>query len=408
MANDLAPSRLKSQATFTDLNRDFGQSGAADILLDKDAIKQSLYNIFRTSIGEAGPIFMPTLGSMLPKLLQEPLDNQTAFDIKSAAIQSVQRQETRVDIDVGQTSVVTDNTLPGYIVTLVYTIRETGEKTSSTIPLNQRGASGETEPPPQGSAPAWYPTDVRSLTAWFDAADTRSIVQSISSFNKWKDKSGRGNTASVLSADLDSFVLKSGGINGLSALQLATGTSPNSLLLTEPITLKNNFHLFVVAKNNYRSYDSSMMVGFNVFPQDSLDPYVATLKVAYGHYPTIPAPYVLSKRVGGGQIIAPYQDTLNDLNESFLEIRYANGLLEFFINGLLVKSSATSSYSGVVTNTLIKCFGDVPELDQPIMLGEIILMTDNTLLPTADVDQVRSYLNSKWTSSALAPAENPI
>lgn len=131
--------KQRSLATYVDLNPSFGQDGAADLLFDRPAISQALRNIFSTSVGEAGPIFAPEFGSMLPYLLQEPMDEVTAFKIQAATIQAVQRWEPRVEIDFSSTSVVPIPELPGYQVTLVYTIRQTGELAVSSVRLRSAG-----------------------------------------------------------------------------------------------------------------------------------------------------------------------------------------------------------------------------------------------------------------------------
>ena len=135
MSSYIDQNRLKTNATYSDLNRFFGQEGAPDLLFDKQAISQALFNIFQTLVGEAGPIFEPEFGSILPQLLQQPLDEITAFEIRAATIQAAQRWEPRIEVDSSQTSVIVDQVSPGYQVYLVYRIRQTGEVTSLTIRL---------------------------------------------------------------------------------------------------------------------------------------------------------------------------------------------------------------------------------------------------------------------------------
>lgn len=237
MANDIAISDLKSSAQYMDLNRNFGQSGAADLLFDKAAIEQSLFNIFRTHVGEAGPIFLPDFGSNLPYLLQEPLDNITAFSVKAATVQAAQRWETRIDVDVGQSAVATDYELPGYIVRLVYVIRHTGERGATNIPLSQRGSDGTATEPPESISPRWSPSSVEGLEFWFDATDNKSIVQSISSLSKWKDKSGKSNHVIPITSSSEVFSIQPGSINGLSALRVVDHGSIPPGVYTAPPTL---------------------------------------------------------------------------------------------------------------------------------------------------------------------------
>ena len=131
--------KQRSLASYVDLNSHFGEDGSADLLLDRGAISQSLRNIFSTTVGEAGPIFNPEFGSLLPQLLQEPMDEITSFKIRGATIQAVQRWEPRVEIDFSMTSVDIIPDLPGYQIYLVYRIRQTGESAVSVVRLKSFG-----------------------------------------------------------------------------------------------------------------------------------------------------------------------------------------------------------------------------------------------------------------------------
>ena len=127
--------RVKSLASYSDLNPNFGQAVQPDLLFDKAAISQALRNIFSTIIGEAGPIFEPEFGSILPMLLHEPFDDDTKDKILVATIQAAQRWEPRIDIDFAQSNVALVSQMPGYQIFLVYTIRHTGELGASRFTL---------------------------------------------------------------------------------------------------------------------------------------------------------------------------------------------------------------------------------------------------------------------------------
>lgn len=135
----LAISSQRSLATYVDLNSFFGYQGSPDLVFDRQAISQALRNIFSTTPGEAGPIFDPEFGSLLPQLLQEPLDEITAFKIRGATIQAVQRWEPRVEIDFSASDVQVVPQLPGYHVILSYKIRYTGETAVASVQLSVRG-----------------------------------------------------------------------------------------------------------------------------------------------------------------------------------------------------------------------------------------------------------------------------
>ena len=134
-AGYLPLSKQRSLGLYSDLNRDFGSDGP-DVLFDSVAISQSLHNLFSTTIGEAGPIFNPEFGSLLPQLLQEPMDSITEFKLRGATIQAVQRWEPRVHIDNSNTSVYADVQNMAYHVTIAYTIIKTGERASANLTIS--------------------------------------------------------------------------------------------------------------------------------------------------------------------------------------------------------------------------------------------------------------------------------
>lgn len=66
------------------------------ILKDIDAVKQSVKNLVLTAKGERP--FQPLLGSNIRRLLFEPVDDFTAFDIKEEVQTTLQNFEPRVKI----------------------------------------------------------------------------------------------------------------------------------------------------------------------------------------------------------------------------------------------------------------------------------------------------------------------
>jgi phage baseplate assembly protein W len=116
--------RKQSLSTYSDVNP-LMELGQPDLIYDSEAILAAIRNLFMCPIGARGPIFNPTFGSMLYQLLQEPYDEVTAHRIDSAVRQAIVQWEPRVNIM--SVSVVTDDTQPGYIISLVLEIAVTGK-----------------------------------------------------------------------------------------------------------------------------------------------------------------------------------------------------------------------------------------------------------------------------------------
>ena len=128
-------SLLRSQANYIDLNSMIGSPGESQLLYDKQAIRQAILNIFKTTIGEAGPIFEPEFGSGIYNLLQEPFDDVTGMQIRVATIQALQRWEPRIELVFDETDVTVNDLNTGYDVNITYRIKKTGETASTLVKL---------------------------------------------------------------------------------------------------------------------------------------------------------------------------------------------------------------------------------------------------------------------------------
>lgn len=128
-----------SGATWIDANSQFTVNSMPDRLPDYLAIANSLYNLFNCPIGARSRIFQPDYGSLLYQFLQEPVDDVTSNKIKLCFIQAIARWEPRIVLDMSQTNVTADQSLPGYDVNLAYTVILTSQKQSMTFPVVTNG-----------------------------------------------------------------------------------------------------------------------------------------------------------------------------------------------------------------------------------------------------------------------------
>lgn len=137
MAENLLPFKLqRRQATFVDLNPQIGQNQYGELLIDEVAIiKGSLENLLRCPIGDRGRIFQPEYGTMVYDMLQEPLDELTAFRLRAVLIQGLQRWEPRVEIQQSGTVVTPDYSMPGYVVRIVAIMKINNTRFSSEFGL---------------------------------------------------------------------------------------------------------------------------------------------------------------------------------------------------------------------------------------------------------------------------------
>lgn len=124
-------------ATWIDVSSNFTLDGNPDLLPDTLAVQNSLYNLFNCPIGARGRIFQPTYGSLWYEFLQEPLDQTTANKMQMSTVQAIQTWEPRIQIDVSNTYIVPNYSLPGYDVRIAFTLTLNGQKQSVKFQLTQ-------------------------------------------------------------------------------------------------------------------------------------------------------------------------------------------------------------------------------------------------------------------------------
>ncbi len=117
-------------AIWSDINANFGQNGLPLVIQDDNDIEGAIYNILTCPIGTRA--WYPTFGSQLPFLLWEPVGTKTAIAIRVAAIQAIQKWESRVQVLGPLTSVTVNASGTGYYVTIGYVVLLTGTTGSVT------------------------------------------------------------------------------------------------------------------------------------------------------------------------------------------------------------------------------------------------------------------------------------
>ncbi len=102
------------------------------LLIDEDAVNVgSLQNLFLCMVGDRGRIFQPEYGSHLIEFLQEPVSYPMANMIEMSLMQTISRWEPR--IRVVAITATADFSMPGYKVTILYTINMTNRPGSVTF-----------------------------------------------------------------------------------------------------------------------------------------------------------------------------------------------------------------------------------------------------------------------------------
>lgn len=127
-------------AIYVDVNTRISKNNIPELIPDIDSVKWSaLYNLFFCPVGARGPIFQPRFGSNLYYILQEPLDDESAKNLEIAMFDAIRTWEPRVEIDIPNSRIITDEMLPGYRAYLALIDKLTGKPANLAFDLRLRG-----------------------------------------------------------------------------------------------------------------------------------------------------------------------------------------------------------------------------------------------------------------------------
>jgi phage baseplate assembly protein W len=116
-------------ATWVDTQSLFTMNTLPDLLPDALSIQYgSMYNLFNCEIGERSRTFQPQYGMMWRTFLQEPIDNITATKMQIGMLQALARWEPRITVDVANSYVTPDLSLPGYQVQVAFMLNLTSQR----------------------------------------------------------------------------------------------------------------------------------------------------------------------------------------------------------------------------------------------------------------------------------------
>jgi phage baseplate assembly protein W len=110
---------------YKDMSLYVGTPGVDNLLFDFDAILNAILNFTGTTKGER--LFREWIGSTVPNYLFDPLDEETAYNIKYGFLKAIELHESRVKLLMDKTSVVVNLNIEGYDVILTFLVQGLGE-----------------------------------------------------------------------------------------------------------------------------------------------------------------------------------------------------------------------------------------------------------------------------------------
>lgn len=112
-----------ANALWIDVNTQYTQNSLPDRVVDAKAIiTSSLFNLFNCVPGERSRIFQPTYGSLWLQFLQEPLNDLTAQKMYIYMLAAIKKWEPRITIDASNTYIEPEDSLPGYVVRIAFSM----------------------------------------------------------------------------------------------------------------------------------------------------------------------------------------------------------------------------------------------------------------------------------------------
>lgn len=115
---------LSTVVIFSDINVDVLDDGPFELVLNEDAVRKSLENIFTTPYGSRP--FRRRFGSKLMELLFEPVDRTTASKMETMLRETAKLWETRISDPY--VVVLPDPENQRFYVEMRYTIPDLGDK----------------------------------------------------------------------------------------------------------------------------------------------------------------------------------------------------------------------------------------------------------------------------------------
>jgi phage baseplate assembly protein W len=115
------------EVVWIDVNTNFGEDTDPDLVIDIEAINNSLFNLMTCPIGSRP--FEREYGSELIQALFEPADSQTAQFLDLTLFQAIRRWEPRIELDHARSSIRESSDGQGFDITIAYTVlrtRQTG------------------------------------------------------------------------------------------------------------------------------------------------------------------------------------------------------------------------------------------------------------------------------------------
>lgn len=108
-------------ATWIDVNSNFTLDSLPDRLPNQLAIINcSLYNLLNCVPGQRARTFQPTYGSMWLAFIHEPILDITAAKMESMMLDSIEQWVPQITVDVSQTRIEADTSIPGYSVRISF------------------------------------------------------------------------------------------------------------------------------------------------------------------------------------------------------------------------------------------------------------------------------------------------
>jgi len=124
-------------AKVVDVNPQYTIDNLPDRLADDLAVLNcQLYNLLHCAPGQRSRIFEPTFGSLWLSFIHEPLLDITAKKMEIFMVQAIEKYIPDIKLDLSNTAIVADTSIPGYMVRLAFATPYAGRIQLATFDMS--------------------------------------------------------------------------------------------------------------------------------------------------------------------------------------------------------------------------------------------------------------------------------
>lgn len=219
--------------------------------------------------------------------------------------------------------------------------------------------------------PAFSPSDISGLAAWYDASDTSTITQAAGLVSQWNDKSSNANHATQVTGALQPTT----GASTINGLNVITSNATSMMYLTADISHTTGYTVLFVGAFNDTSLTKAVLGGS-----------------ASGGFCIRATAAEYLDVIRDNEAILLHSGTLAGTSNNIMICTTSSGGNEIFKNGVSVGSNTTDAAYKTGTNKLFSESALNSKFSGAA--GELIIYRG--IKNSSELNQLGNYAAAKW------------